>query len=65
MKYKELDKTGVLIPAIGMGTWGIGGFLSPDYSQDEKMIELLRRGIELGLTLIDTAEMYGDGHSCA
>lgn len=63
MEFKELDRTGILIPAIGMGTWGIGGFLSPDYSQDEKMIEVLRKGIELGLTLIDTAEMYGVGHS--
>jgi diketogulonate reductase-like aldo/keto reductase len=63
MEFKELDRTGVLIPAIGIGTWGIGGFLSPDYSQDEKMIEVLRKGIELGLTLIDTAEMYGAGHS--
>lgn len=63
MEFKELNRTGILIPAIGMGTWGIGGYLSPDYSRDEEFIEVLRRGVELGLTLIDTAEMYGAGHS--
>jgi len=63
MEYKELNRTGLLIPSIGMGTWGIGGYSNPDYSKDEEMIKVLRKGIEFGLTLIDTAEMYGDGHS--
>lgn len=63
MEYKELGNTGIKIPAIGMGTWGIGGTFSPDYSIDKEAIEALRKGIELGMTLIDTAEMYGKGHS--
>jgi len=52
-----------MIPSIGMGTWGIGGFSTPDYRYDEIAIKALRYGIELGITLIDTAEMYGAGHS--
>ncbi len=63
MELKELNKTGIKIPAIGMGTWGIGGGLTPDYSNDEKAIKALIKGIELGMYLIDTAEMYGGGHS--
>ncbi|MEN2994652.1 MAG: aldo/keto reductase [Thermodesulfovibrio sp.] len=63
MEYKELGNTKIEIPAIGMGTWGIGGGMTPDYSSDEESIEVLRKGIELGMTLIDTAEMYGKGHS--
>lgn len=63
MVYKELDKTGIKVPAIGMGTWGIGGGLTPDYSKDEELIKVLVEGIKLGLTLIDTAEMYGAGHA--
>lgn len=63
MKYKELDKTGVKIPCIGIGTWGIGGGFTPDYSRDKEFVELLIEGIKLGLTLIDTAEMYGAGHT--
>ncbi len=52
------------VSVIGMGTWGMGGgFWSPDYSNDEGWVKTLRSGIELGMTLIDTAEMYGGGHA--
>jgi diketogulonate reductase-like aldo/keto reductase len=63
LEFKRLGRTDVMISAIGMGTWGIGGFSAPDYKYDEMAIRALRRGIELGITLIDTAEMYGGGHS--
>jgi len=63
IEYKELGNTEVKIPVIGLGTWRIGGGLFPDYSSDEEAIKALRKGIELGMTLIDTAEMYGRGHS--
>lgn len=51
--------SGESIPALGQGTWNIGD--DPKRRQEE--IATLRRGIDLGLTLIDTAEMYGDGRS--
>ncbi len=52
------------ISSLGMGTWGIGGgFWTPDYSMDRLWVEVLRTGLQLGMTLIDTAEMYGGGHS--
>ena len=52
------------VSSLGMGTWEIGGgFWSPDYSRDKESIEILRRGLELGMRFIDTAEMYGGGHS--
>lgn len=47
------------IPVIGQGTWNIGD--RADKRQEE--IRALRKGVELGLNLIDTAEMYGDGRS--
>ena len=50
---------GERVAALGQGTWNIGD--DPRRRADE--IAALRRGIELGLTLIDTAEMYGDGRS--
>ncbi|MET0334601.1 MAG: aldo/keto reductase, partial [Rhizobacter sp.] len=50
---------GQRVAALGQGTWNIGD--DPAKRADE--IAALRRGIELGLTLIDTAEMYGDGRS--
>lgn len=51
------------VTAVGMGTWGVGGWESPDYSRDKEHIEALRYGLELGMNLIDTAEFYAAGHS--
>ncbi|MGR4069144.1 aldo/keto reductase [Billgrantia sp. C5P2] len=45
------------LPAIGQGTWYMGEGLAP--RRDE--VRALQHGLELGLTLIDTAEMYADG----
>jgi diketogulonate reductase-like aldo/keto reductase len=50
---------GERVPALGQGTWNIGD--DPDLRAAE--IAALRRGLDLGLTLVDTAEMYGDGRS--
>jgi diketogulonate reductase-like aldo/keto reductase len=47
------------VPALGQGTWNMGD--DPAHRRAE--LEALRLGIELGMTLIDTAEMYGDGRS--
>ena len=62
MIYKTLHN-GDKIPVIGQGTWGMGGGLKPDYSQDNVALEAIRSAIELGYTHIDTAEMYGGGHA--
>ncbi|GBR50352.1 aldo/keto reductase [Neokomagataea thailandica NBRC 106555] len=52
-------RNGVTVPALGMGTWNVG-----DTPQKRlKEIESLRAGIEAGLKVIDTAEMYGAGRS--
>ena len=45
------------VPALGLGTWKMG----EDGRQRAAEIAALRRGIDLGMTLIDTAEMYGEG----
>ena len=49
--------SGERIPALGQGTWRFAD--DSRHRQDE--IEALRLGLDLGMTLIDTAEMYGDG----
>jgi diketogulonate reductase-like aldo/keto reductase len=48
---------GQAVPCLGQGTWRMGE--TPSRRAEE--IAALRRGMELGLTLIDTAEMYADG----
>lgn len=50
---------GERVPALGQGAWAIGDQAAT--RSDE--IAALRRGLDLGLTLIDTAEMYGNGRS--
>lgn len=45
------------VPAVGQGTWGMG----EDTGRRKDEVRALRHGIGLGLSLIDTAEMYGDG----
>jgi len=45
------------VPALGMGTWRMG----ERRALHDEEIRSLQRGIELGMSLIDTAEMYGDG----
>ncbi|MBW4687722.1 MAG: aldo/keto reductase [Komarekiella atlantica HA4396-MV6] len=49
--------SGQLMPVLGMGTAGLGEAIA----QYENEIAALRRGIDLGMTLVDTAEIYGDG----
>ena len=50
---------GERVPAFGQGTWNMGD----DRATRAEEIAALRLGLDLGLTLIDTAEMYGDGRS--
>ncbi|MBQ0864160.1 aldo/keto reductase [Streptomyces sp. RK75] len=49
--------SGALVPALGQGTWHMGD----DPSRRAEELDALRTGIDLGMTLIDTAEMYGSG----
>ncbi|MEX2740696.1 aldo/keto reductase [Rhizobium mongolense] len=50
---------GIEVPALGQGTWNMG----ERASEAEREIASLKAGIDLGMTLIDTAEMYGEGDS--
>jgi diketogulonate reductase-like aldo/keto reductase len=61
MEYRELGHTGEKVSTIGMGTWKMGVYSSP--GEKASQIKALRRGIELGMNLIDTAEMYASGKS--
>jgi diketogulonate reductase-like aldo/keto reductase len=59
MTQRPFGWTGVQVPVIGQGTWMIEG--SAD--AERRAIDALRAGIDLGLTHIDTAEMYGSGRA--
>src|SRR3979490_2380710 len=51
--------SGETVPVLGMGTW----HLAEDPHRRQTEIAALQLGIDLGMSLIDTAEMYGDGAS--
>jgi diketogulonate reductase-like aldo/keto reductase len=54
---------GFSLPVYGLGTWQMGGRWEADASQDEKEIHAIQHAIEQGVTHLDTAESYGNGHS--
>ena len=56
MKFVTL-KTGEQVPVLGLGTWHMG----ERDGRRVREIDALRAGLDLGLNLIDTAEMYGEG----
>lgn len=54
---QSFGPNGTAIPAIGQGTWNI------ELADRRDAVAALRRGLDLGLTHVDTAEMYGSGRS--
>ncbi len=61
MNYRELGRTGWRVSEISFGAWAIGG--SWGDVDDAESIAALHRAIDLGVNFIDTADVYGDGHS--
>ncbi|MFT3717173.1 aldo/keto reductase [Pseudorhodoferax sp.] len=59
MRLQRRLPCGEAVPALGQGTWNLGD----DPARRGEEIAALRQGLDLGLTLIDTAEMYGDGRA--
>jgi diketogulonate reductase-like aldo/keto reductase len=54
MKHKKFGSTGHDVSVVGQGTWYI------DRGDRNSAVAALRRGLDLGMTHVDTAEMYGD-----
>jgi len=62
MKKKRLG-SGFEMPILGIGTYTLGGEHDPDYSRDKDCIEAIKNALDIGFTHIDTAEVYGGGHT--
>jgi diketogulonate reductase-like aldo/keto reductase len=56
MEKRVFGNTGAAVPVIGQGTWQM------ETENGEWTVRSLRAGLDLGLTHVDTAELYGDGH---
>lgn len=65
MQTRKLGKTGIDLSVIGLGTWAIGGPWQYGWGaqDDEASIETLLEAVRQGINWIDTAPIYGCGHS--
>ena len=61
MNYRNLGETGMRVSEISLGTWAFGG----DWGTvgEDDAYAALNRAIDLGANFLDTADVYGDGHS--
>lgn len=59
MQQRELGKSGLTVPAMGLGCMTMTAIYGP--SDDDRSIATIHRAIELGANFIDTADMYGQG----
>ena len=62
MEFKKLTDS-ITIPVIGLGTWTIGGGDEADTTYDKEDISAIKTAIKLGITHIDVAEAYAEGHT--
>ncbi len=62
MNFRELGRTGWKISEVSFGAWGIGGDVW-GATDDRVSLRALHRAVDLGVNFLDTADVYGDGHS--
>lgn len=71
MEKRTLGRSGIKVSAIGLGCWQIGGMAPREGgkehgwygAEDRESIRAIHRALDLGVTFLDTADMYGIGHS--
>ena len=61
MNHRTFGKTGWSVSDVGFGAWAVGGTWGP--TDDQESLAAMGRALDLGVNLIDTADVYGDGHS--
>jgi len=63
MEQREIGKSGIFAPAIGLGCWAIGGGSWWGENDDALSVATICRAFDLGIRWVDTARVYGFGHS--
>jgi aryl-alcohol dehydrogenase-like predicted oxidoreductase len=61
MEYRTLGRTDMTVSAISFGAWAIGSAWGP--VDDTESLRALHAAVDAGMNFIDTADVYGDGHS--
>ena len=66
MQTRQLGNTDLNFSTIGLGTWAIGGggwMFAWGAQDDQEAVDAIVRAVDLGVNWIDTAAVYGAGHS--
>src|ERR1039458_5237843 len=70
LQTRRLGRSDLYVSALGLGCWAIGGAMAAGDQprgwagvDDADAVRALRRAVDLGVTLFDTADSYGAGHS--
>src|SRR5260370_40562751 len=58
---RQLGRSGPAVSAVGFGAMSLAGVYGP--ADDAESVKTVRRALDLGVTLLDTADIYGDGRS--
>ncbi len=62
MEHRDLGRSGLRVSEVGFGAWAVGGDAWGPV-EDESSVAAMERALGLGINFIDTADVYGDGHS--
>lgn len=63
MKYQQLKGTDIKIPCMTLGAWGMGGGTAWGDVDDAQSVRLIHQALDYGINAVDTAPVYGAGHS--
>src|SRR5437879_730439 len=61
MEQRHLGRSGLATSAVGLGCMGLSQGYGP--ADDDESIRVIRRALDLGVTMLDTAMSYGEGHN--
>lgn len=61
MKLRELGRSGLVVSALGLGAMGFSGTYGG--ADDDESVRTIRHALDMGVTFIDTADVYGAGHN--
>ncbi|MFJ8021522.1 aldo/keto reductase [Streptomyces sp. NPDC096311] len=65
MKYRKLGASGPEVSALGLGCMGMSDFYGPETrnADESTYVQVIHRALDLGVTFLDTADMYGSGEN--
>lgn len=63
MIFKKLGSSQTIVSALGLGTNGVGNFYHPNLAKTRSRQKIYKNAFENGITLFDSAELYGDGYA--